>query len=110
MKTKLLAIICAVLALVSCSQDRVIRVKTPARPAGQQDVIGLTAEPIDTVRIGFIGLGMRGSSAVYRFARQPFTKIVALCDVEPDRIEHSQANLRAAGLPEAAAYSGSEEV
>lgn len=110
MKTKFLAILCAALALVSCSQDRVIRVKTPARPAGQQDVIGLTAEPIDTVRIGFIGLGMRGSSAVYRFARQPFTKVVALCDVEPDRIEHSQANLRAAGLPEAAAYSGSEEV
>ncbi len=34
-----------------------ISVSTPPRPAGQTDVVGLTCEPIETVRIGFIGLG-----------------------------------------------------
>ena len=32
-----------------------ISVSTPPRPAGQTDVVGLTCEPIETVRIGFIG-------------------------------------------------------
>ena len=36
-----------------------IKVETPARPAGQEDVIQLVAPKIDTVRVGFIGLGMR---------------------------------------------------
>lgn len=39
----------------------------PARPAGQEDVIALTAPKMDTVRVGFIGLGMRGPGAVKRF-------------------------------------------
>lgn len=35
-------------------------VATPERPSGQEDVIQLTAPKMDTVRVGFIGLGMRG--------------------------------------------------
>ena len=37
-----------------------IRTAIPERPAGQTDVIGLRCAPLDTVRVGFIGLGMRG--------------------------------------------------
>ena len=37
-----------------------IIVKTPERPAGQQSVIGLTAPKMEVVRVGFVGLGMRG--------------------------------------------------
>lgn len=33
-----------------------IKVETPARPAGQEDVIQLVTPKIDTVRVGFIGL------------------------------------------------------
>ena len=44
-----------------------ISVSTPPRPAGQTDVVGLTCEPIETVRIGFIGLGARGTEAIRRF-------------------------------------------
>jgi hypothetical protein len=35
-----------------------IKVETPARPAGQEDVIQLVTPKIDTVRVGFIGLVM----------------------------------------------------
>ena len=100
----------SILAVCSCTrQSGIIEIDTPARPAGQQDVIALTADPIDTVRVGFVGLGMRGPGAVGRFTHIPGVKIVALCDVEPSRVENAQNILRRAGLPEAAGYSGSTE-
>ena len=36
--------------------DKCICVETPERPNGQQDVIGLTCDPIDTVRIVLLAL------------------------------------------------------
>lgn len=86
-----------------------IKVETPARPAGQEDVLELVTPKMDTVRVGFIGLGMRGPGAVKRFTHIPGTKIVALCDIRPERVTHSQEILKNAGLPEAASYSGSED-
>ena len=86
-----------------------IKVTTPVRPAGQKDVIQLTTPKLDTVRVGFIGLGMRGPGAVQRWMHIPGTKIVALCDLLPENVEKSQKNLKNAGLPEAASYSGSED-
>lgn len=86
-----------------------LETEAPARPAGQKHVLGLTAPKIDTVRVGFIGLGMRGPGAVQRFTHIPGTKIVALCDLHPDRVEKSQTILDNAGLPRAAEYSGSED-
>ena len=86
-----------------------IKVETPARPAGQEDVIQLVTPKIDTVRVGFIGLGMRGPGAVARWTHIPGTKIVALCDLLPERVEKSQEILKNAGLPAAASYSGEED-
>lgn len=57
-----------------------IKVETPARPANQQDVIQLVTPKLETVRVGFIGLGMRGPGAVERWTHIPGTQIVALCD------------------------------
>lgn len=86
-----------------------IQVTTPVRPAGQKDVIELTTPKLETVRVGFIGLGMRGPGAVQRFMQIPGVQIVALCDLIPEQVEKSQKNLKNAGLPEAASYSGSED-
>ncbi|MDR0892407.1 MAG: Gfo/Idh/MocA family oxidoreductase [Mediterranea sp.] len=86
-----------------------IKVETPARPAGQKDVINLVTPKLDTVRVGFIGLGMRGPGAVSRWTKIPGTKIVALCDLRPECVEKSQAILTKAGLPKAAEYSGTED-
>ena len=100
----------AVTALWSCTAEPgIIEVDVPERPAGQEHVLGLVTEPLDTVRVGFVGLGMRGPGAVYRFTHIPGVKIVALCDVEADRVSSAQNILMEAGLPEAAAYSGSTE-
>ena len=57
-----------------------IVVRTPKRPAGQESVIGLALPKMEVVRVGFVGLGMRGPGAVSRFTYIPGTQIVALCD------------------------------
>jgi predicted dehydrogenase len=98
----------AALLLTCCSKSDVIKTKVPVRPAGQEDVIGLRTEPIDTVRIGIVGLGMRGSFAVYRYTNVPWTRIAAICDVEPDRVESSRKYLLDNGFPDPAVYSGEE--
>ena len=83
-----------------------IVVETPERPAGQQNVLGLTAPKLKTVRVGFVGLGMRGPWAVMRFCHIPGVEIVALCDYEEARAEKSQEYLRKQGLKPADIYSG----
>ena len=93
----------------SAQQGKMIETDVPKRPVGQKDVLQLTAPPMETVRVGFIGLGMRGPGAVERFAQIEGTDIKGLCDVEADRVEDCQKLLEKLGRPRAAAYSGSTE-
>ncbi len=86
-----------------------IETKVPTRPAGQKHVLGLTTPKMDKVRVGFIGLGMRGPGAVERFTHIPGVEIKALCDLHPERVENVQKRLERNGFPRAAAYSGSED-
>lgn len=83
-------------------------VETPERPAGQEHVLGLTAPKLETVRVAFVGLGMRGPGAVNRFAHIPGVEVVALCDYVPQRAEACQKYLREQGLAPAAIYSGED--
>ena len=100
----------SLLVLASCvQQSGVIKVDVPVRPAGQESALGMTADPIDVVRVGFVGLGMRGYSAVDRFVHVPDSKIAALCDVEADRVARSVAVLERNGLEPALTFSGSED-
>ena len=108
----LLFAVCALLAAGCCkpSGGNIIKTPVPARPAGQQDAVGMTAEPIETVHIGVVGLGMRGSEAVNRLAKVPGAVITGLCDLLPDRVEASQAILTNQGKPAAIGlYSGEQE-
>ncbi len=83
-----------------------IVVDTPARAEGQEHVLGLAVEPIETVRVGFVGLGMRGPWAVMRFCHIPGVEIVALCDYDYGRAEACQQFLRDQGLMPADIYHG----
>ena len=85
-----------------------IVVETPVRPDGQRHAVGLTAPRIPLVRVGFVGLGLRGPGAVQRFVHIPGVHIVALCDYEFSRAEKCQSYLRKAGFPPAQIYSGDE--
>lgn len=83
-----------------------IVVETPARPAGQKNVLGLKLPKYKTVRIGLVGLGMRGPGAVDNFCVLPGVEIVALCDFVEARAVAQNEKLRKRGLPPAAIYSG----
>lgn len=83
-------------------------VETPERPEGQEHVLGLTAPKLETVRVAFVGLGMRGPGAVNRFAHIPGVEVVALCDYDSVRAEKCQKYLREAGLAPAEIYFGED--
>lgn len=84
------------IALVGCfsPKDTVeSKIVTRDRPVGQTNVLQLTAEPIETVRVGFIGLGSRGKSAVYRFTFLEGVEIKALCDLKKDFVKQAQQTI-----------------
>lgn len=112
---KLFIVLILGLSITSCqskgkdNKQLPIQTEIPERPKGQQDMIAYAAPKLDTVRVGFIGLGMRGPGAVKRFTHIPGTKVVALCDIRPERVEVGQKILQEAGKQKAADYSGSED-
>jgi predicted dehydrogenase len=86
--------------------NNLIQTSTPKRTG--KSVMGLRCEPLPEVRIAFIGLGMRGPGHVEAMCNIEGTKIVALCDVRPERVKATQSILKKHNRPEAAEYSGEE--
>jgi predicted dehydrogenase len=60
------------------------------------------------VRIGFIGVGLRGRDHVRNTLLFPDVEINAICDIDPDAINQTQKMLREAGRKEAAVYKKNE--
>ena len=113
MKQKIVFILSVVCLLLSCNKGvttQMIETPTPPRPAGQTDVLELATDPIPVVRIAFIGLGMRGPGAVERMTHIDGVQIVALCDVEKDRVEAANQILEKKGLPKAQEFYGDTAV
>ena len=88
--------------------SKMIMTPEPPRPQGQTDALELTCEPIPTVRVGFVGLGMRGADAVRRFMYLEGVEVTALCDIVPDRVTESQKVLAENGRAAASEYTGEE--
>lgn len=75
----------------------------------QFNMSGYAAPKLETVRVGFIGLGSRGPGAVSRIANIEGVEITALCDKDPAGVERGQRILENRGLPKAKEYTGSED-
>ncbi len=118
MKTEFLsALLVAMSLLASCGVSaqqepvcRVISTPIPARAADQKDVLELRTDPIPTVRVAFIGLGMRGPGAVERMTHIAGVEIVALCDVLENNTNRVNKMLVKHGLPEAKEFYGDTSV
>ncbi len=117
-KKKLSAIIIFIVLLISCKsnpagnevQTQLNAISSePSRPQGQTDVLALRCEPIPTVRIAFIGLGMRGTDAVRRYVNLEGVDVKALCDLEDYNINQAQRTLRDKNRPPAAEYTGKDD-
>ncbi|MFC6999163.1 Gfo/Idh/MocA family protein [Rufibacter roseus] len=80
------------------------------KAAGRQqfNMSGYAAPKLDKVRIGYIGLGMRGPGSVVRMIHIEGVEIKALCDLRPERVAATQKKIEKSGQ-QPIAYSGSEE-
>ena len=87
---------------------QMIKTKAPKRAKGQTDVLRLAIAPIPTVRVAFIGLGMRGPGAVERMTHIPGIEIVALCDMLETNTKSTNEILTKAGHPKAQEFFGDE--
>ena len=63
-----------------------------------------TAPPIDTVRVGFVGVGLQGGSHVRNFLGIEGVDVVALCDIDVPRAEEVAGWVVAAGRPSPSIY------
>ncbi len=84
--------------------------QTPKKAAGQQDMLQFAAEPIKNIRVGVIGLGMRGPGAVRRMMNIEGVEVVALCDVREERVEKVAKMVTDAGRKEPKKFSGDTSV
>lgn len=85
-----------------------IRESAERVPEMKFNMSGYAAPKLDKVRIGFVGIGDRGSGAVERMTYIDGVEIVALCDVRQAAVDGGQKILEEAGLPKAKEYVGSE--
>lgn len=74
-------------------------------PANMQ---GFAAPKLKRVRVGVVGLGMRGPGAVHRLANIPGVEVAALCDIYPERVAVQNEWLKKNNRPAAKEYTGTE--
>lgn len=71
---------------------------------------GYAAPPLPLVRVGFVGLGDRGSGAVQRLSYIEGVDIRALGDLRQAAVDGSQRYLARIGRPAAQEFAGDEEI
>ncbi|MBW3555050.1 MAG: Gfo/Idh/MocA family oxidoreductase, partial [Gemmatimonadetes bacterium] len=88
-------------------------VETPRRGVSTSPHPGInllfTAPPIDTVRMGFVGVGHQGSAHVRNFLRIPGVEIVAVCDLVPEKVARVSGWVTEAGRPAPSSYTAGPE-
>jgi hypothetical protein len=62
-------------------------------------------KPIDTVRVGFVGVGGMGSTHVQNYLNLDGVQVKAICDIVPEKVERAQKWVVAAGQPRPTGYS-----
>ena len=65
-------------------------------------------DPIPVVRIGIVGLG-RGVGALYRMAQIEGAEVVALCDINLDRMNKAQKEFKKITGKDVTSYTGEED-
>ena len=63
------------------------------------------APAMETVRIGYVGVGLQGGSHVTNLNRIPGCRITAVCDVRTERTDWAVAEVTKAGHPAPAVYN-----
>ena len=72
----------------------------------RESVLHLQCEPLECVRIGFIGLGVRAKRAVFRMMHIEGCRVTALCDLVEENIVEAEAIIASHGAAVPATYRG----
>ena len=72
------------------------------------NMCGYAAPGLDTVRIGFVGVGGRGSAAVERISYIGGVRIMAICDELTEQAEKASKRIKTTGHP-ATIYAGKSD-
>lgn len=70
--------------------------------------VEFTVEPIDPVRVGYVGVGLQGTAHVRNLLRIEGVEIRAVCDIVPERVANAQQLVVEAGFPKPEGYSRGE--
>jgi hypothetical protein len=76
-----------------------------AQPQAGGGAAPFAAPPIDTVRIGYVGIGGQGSSHVRNLLKIPGCRITAVCDIRPERTDWATKAITEKGDPAPAVYN-----
>ena len=78
------------------------------RPAGNSSVMGMAAPPLETVRVGLIGVGERGVGFVHHFCNIDGATVTAICDTDPQVLDRATALVSKYGDPAPALFTGDD--
>ncbi len=83
-------------ALSGLSRDR-----TPQydMSASYKSDIGFASEPMERVRMGFVGVGLQGGGHIHNFLKMDKVDIVAICDIDTARAKEVAGWITDAGKP-----------
>lgn len=69
-------------------------------------VPGWAAAPLSTVRLGFIGVGLRGQNHLDLALRRPDVQVVSVCDIDEGMLATSLQMIKDSGKPAPNVYKG----
>ena len=97
----------AVIVGLGMASQQAVAQDAPA-PSPYRPVEGFAAPPMETVRIGFVGVGLQGGSHIQNLLAIEGVEIVALCDVDEARAREVASWVEADGRPRPALYTAGE--
>lgn len=86
-----------------------LRADAPAKTqAGGAPMLGFACKPLETVRVGVVGLGSRGMGMINRVSKLPGVVVTAVCDIQDAKIRGAKGSLAKQKRPEPKVYKGPE--
>ncbi len=101
------AAVAAVGATAACARPSA-NLQGPSVTTGQSTVMGLVAPLMDTVRVGFIGVGERGINHVEAMCLIEGVEIKAICDTHQAVVDRAVGAVANAGLAKPDTYNAHE--
>ncbi len=78
------------------------------RPAGRRSVMDLVTPPLDSVRVGLIGVGERGVGFVDHFCNVKGARVTAICDMDKLALDRAAAIICKSGDAAPALFTGDD--